>query len=227
MAETGLFDAMYTARALRRYKTDPIPDDVMTKILDAAIRAPSGSNQQNWVFMVVKDAAKKKKISDIYARGAQILSAVYANRPRPPHMDEKQFQVLMKSATYLFEHMHEAPVLLFACLRTEATGPVPNLPPEIASAASKMARIGGSSIYPAVQNIILACRAFGIGTVLTTLHIFFEDEVKEILGLPKEIQTYALLPMGYPINKFGPLKRRPVSEVAFLDTYGNNWKGQA
>jgi nitroreductase len=227
MAETGLFDAMYTARALRRYKTDPIPDDVMTKILDAAIRAPSGSNQQKWVFMVVKDVAKKKKISDIYARGAQILSAVYANRPRPPHMDEKQFQVLMNSATYLFEHMHEAPVLLFACLRTEATGPVPNLPPEIASAASKMARIGGSSIYPAVQNIILACRAFGIGTVLTTLHIFFEDEVKEILGLPKEIQTYALLPMGYPINKFGPLKRRPVSEVAFLDNYGNNWKGQA
>ncbi len=215
---------MYTARALRRYKTDPIPDDVMTKILEAAIRAPSGSNQQNWVFMVVKDAAKKKKISDIYARGAQILAGVYANRPRPPHMDEKQFQTLMNSATYLFEHMHEAPVLLFAGLRTDGTGPVPNLPPEIAGQMGKMARIGGSSIYPAVQNIILACRAFGIGTVLTTLHIFFEDEVKEILGLPREIQTYALLPMGYPINKFGPLKRRPVSEVAFLDSYGNNWK---
>jgi nitroreductase len=215
---------MYTARALRRYKTDPIPDDVMTKILDAAIRAPSGSNQQNWVFVVVKDAAKKKKISDIYARGAQILSAVYANRPRPPHMDEKQFQTLMNSAMYLFDHMHEAPVLLFACLRTEAGGPTPNLPPEIMSQMGKMVRLGGSSIYPAVQNIILACRSFGIGTVLTTLHIFFEDEVKEILGLPKEIQTYALLPMGYPINKFGPLKRRPVSEVAYLDTYGNNWK---
>jgi len=227
MAEMTLFDAMYSARALRRYKTDPIPDDVMTRILQAATQAPSGSNQQNWVFMVVKDAAKKKKISDIYARGAQILTAVYANRPRPPHMDEKQFQTLMNSALYLFDHMNEAPVLLFACLRTEATGPVPNLPPEIAAAASKMVRIGGSSIYPAVQNIILACRAFGIGTVLTTLHVFFEDEVKEILGLPKEIQTYALLPMGYPINKFGPLKRRPVSEVAFLDSYGNNWKGQA
>jgi nitroreductase len=228
MAETGLFDTMYTARALRRYKTDPIPDDVITKILDAAIRAPSGSNQQNWVFVVVKDAAKKKKISDIYARGAQILSAVYANRPRPPHMDEKQFQTLMNSAMYLFDHMHEAPVLLFACLRNETpAGPMPNLPPEIAAQAAKMARLGGSSIYPAVQNIILACRAFGIGTVLTTLHIFFEDEVKEILGLPREIQTYALLPMGYPINKFGPLKRRPVSEVAFLDSYGNNWKGKA
>src|SRR3984893_3988684 len=226
MAEIGLFEAMYTARALRRYKTDPIPDDVITKILDAGIRAPSGSNQQNWVFVVVKDAAKKKKISDIYARGAQILSAVYANRPRPPHMDEKQFQTLMNSAMYLFDHMHEAPGLLFACLRLEVPeGAAPNLRAEIMSQMSKMARLGGSSIYPAVQNIILACRAFGIGTVLTTLHIFFEDEVKEILGLPREVQTYALLPMGYPINKFGPLKRRPVSEVAFLDTYGNNWKG--
>ncbi|HLI80594.1 MAG TPA: nitroreductase family protein [Candidatus Binataceae bacterium] len=225
MAEIGLFETMYTARALRRYKTDPIPDDVMTKILEAGTRAPSGSNQQNWIFMVVKDAAKKKKISDIYARGAKILSTVYANRPRPPHMDEKQFQTLMNSAMYLFDHMSEAPVLLFAGLRTDTGGPVPNMPPEVAAQMGKMARIGGSSIYPAVQNIILACRAFGIGTVLTTLHIFYEDEVKEILGLPKDIQTYALLPMGYPINKFGPLKRRPVSEVAFLDTYGNNWKG--
>jgi nitroreductase len=224
MAEAGLFETMYTARALRRYKTDPIPDEVITKILDAAIRAPSGSNQQNWVFVVVKDAAKKKKISEIYARGAKILSTVYANRPRPAHMTEKEFQVLMNSAMYLFDHLEEAPVQLFACLRADTGGPIPNMPPEVAAQMGKMARIGGSSIYPAVQNIILACRAFGIGTVLTTLHIFYEEEVKEILGLPRDIQTYALLPMGYPINKFGPLKRRPVSEVAYLDTYGNNWK---
>lgn len=225
MAEMGVFETMNSARALRRYKPDPIPDDVITKILDAGIRAPSGSNQQNWVFVVVKDAAKKKKISDIYARGAQILATIYANRPRPAHMDEKQFQMLWNSANYLFEHMNEAPVLLFACLRNDTGGPIPNMPPEVAAAAAKMGRVGGSSIYPAVQNIILACRAFGIGTVLTTLHIFYEEEVKAILGLPADISTYALLPMGYPINKFGPLKRRPVSEVAFLDGYGNNWKG--
>jgi len=174
---------------------------------------------------VVKDAAKKKKISDIYARSAQIVAGMYANRPRPPHMDEKQYQTLMKSATYLFEHMYEAPVLLFAGLRIDGTAPMQNLPPEIAGKMGTMARSSGSSIYPAVQNIILACRAFGIGTVLTTVHLFFEDEVKEILGLPREVQTYALLPMGYPINKFGPVKRRPVREVAYLDSYGNNWKG--
>ena len=225
MAEIGLFEAMNTARALRRYKPDPIPNGVMTKILEAATRAPSGSNQQNWVFMVVKDPEKKKKISDIYHRGGAILTAVYSNRPRPPHMDEKQYNTLLNSAGYLFEHMNEAPVLLLACLRQEGMGPVENLPKEITSKMGSMARISGSSIYPAVQNIILACRAFGIGTVLTTLHAFFEDEVKEIVGLPREIQTYALMPMGYPINKFGPIKRRPVSEVAFLDSYGQNWKG--
>jgi nitroreductase len=225
MAEIGLFEAMYTARALRRYKTDPIPDDVITKILDAAIRAPSGSNQQNWVFVVVKDPAKRKKISGIYARGAQMVSGFYASRSRPPHMDEKQYQTLMNSASYLFEHLHEAPVLLFPCLRVEGMGSLPNPLLEIAGKMSPMAHASGASIYPAVQNIILACRAFGIGTVLTTLHLFFEDEVKGILGLPREVQTYALMPMGYPINKFGPVKRRPVSEVAYLDSYGNNWKG--
>jgi len=224
MAEIGLFEAMYTARALRRYKTDPIPDDVITKILDAAIRAPSGGSAQNWIFMVVKDPVRRKKISEIYARCATILAGAYANRPTPAHMEEKQFQMMMKSANYLFEHMDEAPVLLFAGLRIETASPAPSLPKEIAGRAGGMARIGGSSIYPAVQNIILASRAFGIGTVLTTLHVFYEDEVKEILGLPKEVQTYALLPMGYPVNKFGPLKRRPVGEVAFLDSYGNNWK---
>ena len=88
-----------------------------------------------------------------------------------------------------------------------------------------LARMGEPSIYPAVQNIILACRAFGLGTVLTTIHMFFEDEVKAILGLPAEVQTYALLPIGYPRDKFGPIRRRPIGEVVCLDRYGNRWKG--
>ena len=225
MAEIGLFEAMYSARALRRYKPDPVPDEVIGKILDAGIRAPSGSNQQNWVFLVVKDAAKRKKIGEIYRKAGGILMKLYATRSRPEHMDEKQFETLMKSATYLIEHMGEAPVHLFTCMRNEGGAPPANLPQDVANAMRVMVRIGGSSIYPAVQNIILAARSFGIGTVLTTIHIFYEDEVKALLGLPAEIQTYALLPMGYPINKFGPVKRRPVSEVAYLDSYGNSFKG--
>jgi nitroreductase len=225
MAEIGLFEAMYSSRALRRYKPDPVPDEVITKILDAAIRAPSGSNVQNWIFVVVKDPELKKKVGAIYRKGGEILMKIYAARERPAHMDDRQYNLLLNSATYLFEHMHEAPVLLFACLRNEPAPTQPiEFPPEAMAGLKHVGRMAGSSIYPAVQNIILACRGLGLGTVLTTLHMFFEDEIKKLLNLPDDVQTYALLPIGYPINKFGPVKRRPVSEVAFKDRYGNNWK---
>ncbi len=225
MAEIGLFEAIYTARALRRFKPDPVPDDIITKILDAAIRAPSDSNEQTWLFVVVKDPEQRRRIGDVYRKGGGILMALYANRTKPEHMDQKQYDKLMASATYLIDHMGDAPVLLLACLKPGQVGAQPvQLPPEAQAALRNLARMGGSSIYPAVQNIILACRAFGLGTVLTTIHMFYEDEVKAILGLPPEVQTYALLPIGYPIDKFGPIRRRPVSEVACLDRYGNPWK---
>jgi len=226
MAEIGLFEAIYTARALRRFKPDPVPDDVITKILDAAIRAPSGSNEQTWLFVVVKDPEQRRRIGEVYRKGGGILMALYANRTRPEHMDQKQYDKLMASATYLIDHMGDAPVLLLACLKPGQVGAQPvQLPPEAQAALRNLARMGGSSIYPAVQNIILACRAFGLGTVLTTIHMFYEDEVKAILGLPPEVQTYALLPIGYPSDKFGPIRRRPVNEVVCLDRYGNPWKG--
>ena len=225
MAEMDLFEAIYTARAIRRFKPDPVPDEVITKVLDAAIRAPSGSNEQSWEFIVVKDAAQRKKIGDVYRKGGNILMALYANRTKPPHMSQETYDKLMASAMYLLDHMADAPVLLLACLKqTPLAGPPPQFPPDAAAGLKNMARMGGSSIYPAVQNIILACRAFGLGTVLTTIHMFYEDEVKAILGLPPEVQTYALMPIGYPRGKFGPIKRRPITEVAYLDGYSKHWK---
>jgi len=224
--QIGLFEAMYTARAIRRLKSDPVPNEIITKVLDAAIRAPSGSNNQNWVFIVVEDAAQRKKIADIYRKGGQLLQALYQNRERPAHMTEKQQARLLASATYLFEHMNDVPVILLAGLKVVPMAPPSGpVPPEIMGAMKTMQRLSGSSIYPAVQNIILACRAFGLGTVLTTIHAFFEDEVRGILDLPADIQTYALLPIGYPIDKFGPVKRIPVNQVAYLDRYGKNWPG--
>jgi nitroreductase len=226
MAEIGLFDAIYTARSIRRFKPDPVPDDVITKVLDAAIRAPSGSNEQSWEFVVVKDTAQRKKIGDVYRKGGGILMALYANRTKPPHMSQETYDKLMASAMYLLDHMAEAPVLLLACLKqTPMAGPPPQFPPDAMAGLKNMPRMSGSSIYPAVQNIILACRGLGLGTVLTTIHMFYEDEVKAILGLPPEVQTYALMPIGYPRGKFGPIKRRPVTEVAYLDNYGKHWKG--
>ncbi|HUY27004.1 MAG TPA: nitroreductase family protein [Candidatus Binataceae bacterium] len=226
MAEMGIFDAMYTARALRRFKPDPVPDEVMTKVLDAAIRAPSGSNAQSWLFIVVKDAAQRKKLGEIYRKAGDILFAMYTGRTKPAHMSQANYEKLTASATYLVQHMGDAPVLLLACLKQIApAGPPPKLPPEELAKMHTMARTSGSSIYPAVQNIILACRALGLGTCLTTIHMYYEDEVREVLGLPPEVQTYAMMPIGYPSDKFGPIRRRPVSEVVCLDRYGNPWKG--
>jgi nitroreductase len=226
MAEIGLFEAIYSARALRRFKPDPVPDEVITRVLDAAVRAPSGSNAQNWIFIAIKDAGQRAKISEIYKKAGQILMGLYANQPRPAHMDEKQYNKVLASATYLFEHMHEVPVLLLLALRSDRqAGAGSAQQPEINDLMRKMIRMSGSSIYPAVQNVILACRGLGLGTVLTTIHIFYEDEVKAILGLPDEIDTYALMPIGYPRDKFGPVRRRPLNEVAFLDRFGNPWRG--
>ncbi len=226
MADIGLFEAIHSARAIRRLKPDPVPDELITKVLDAAIRAPSGSNNQDWVFVVVKDAGKRKKIGEIYRRGAALLQKVYENRERPPHISEEDEAKLLKSATYLFEHMGEVPVMLFPCLKQAAIpASAAALPPEMAGAMRSMARMSGSSIYPAVQNIILACRGVGLGTVLTTIHMFFEDEVRAILKLPKEVQTYALMPIGFPKGKFGPIKRKPLNEVAVLDEWGKPWPG--
>ncbi len=94
---------------------------------------------------------------------------------------------------------------------------------EILEGMKAMERFAGASIYPAVQNIILACRAFGLGTVLTTLHAILEDEVKAVLEIPKDVTTWALMPIGYPVNKFGPVKRKPINEVAFQDRWGTAW----
>src|ERR1700730_13703857 len=224
MVEIGLFEAMYTARALRRFKPDPVPDDVMTKVLDAGIRAPSGSNAQSWLFVVVKDAEKRSQLGAIYKKASQILIALYPERPRPSHFTEEQYRRFISSVTYLFVHMHEAPVLLLACLKSAPPGAAAGaLSPEVQSAMAKAARTQGASIYPAVQNIILACRAFGLGTVLTTIHAFFEEEVKAIVNLPPDVQTYALLPIGYPEGHHYPVRRKPVSEVACLDGYGTPW----
>lgn len=230
MEEIGLFEAIHSARALRRFKPDPVPDQIISKILDAAIRAPTASNYQNWVFVVVKDPERRRRVADVYRKVGDAIRPVIANlfhgAPASETELERQRRKLNDSVLYLFENMHVPPVLLLACLK-----PVPPywqnaaVPDNILSGMKSMARFDSSSIYPAVQNIILACRAFGLGTVLTTLHAVLEDEVKAALEIPREVETWALLPIGYPIDKFGPVKRKPISEVACLDRWGDPWPG--
>jgi nitroreductase len=227
MPDVALFEAIYTARALRRLKPDPVPDDVITRVLDAAIRAPSGGNAQNWAFIVVRDAEKRRQLGAIYRKASDEVSAIYAARGKPAHMTQDQFDRLMAAGAHLWHHLGDAPVLLVPCLTTREMPPPAALPPPVQARypahLAYQERIRGASIYPAVQNIILACRGLGLGTVITTNHLLYEDDVRAVLDIPSDAFTFALMPIGYPRGSYGPLARKPVNEVAYADGWGNPW----
>jgi len=218
MAEMGFFEVIYSTRALRRFKPDPVPDELISKVLDAAIQAPSGSNEQNWLFMVVTEQGQRKRVADVYRKAAQrahlpdYIKAKFSG-------GDRQGRLIADSVLHLVEHIHEVPVLIVPCLN------VGNAASQDPKFRERMGRLEGGSIYPAIQNLMLACRVVGLGTVLTTIHALYEDELKEILGLPAEYSTFALLPVGFPTDKFGPVKRKPITQVAHRDRYGNNWPG--
>ncbi|MEJ0016388.1 MAG: nitroreductase family protein [Acetobacteraceae bacterium] len=229
MTEIGVFEAIHSARSLRRLKPDPVPETLITQVLDAAIRASSGGNAQNWVFLVVRDPALRQGLGAIYRKASDIAAAMYAARGRPAHLTEAQFQRMMRGGAYLWDHMGEAPVIVIPCLRRPVVPPAEALAPAMQAQheaeLAYAARIRGASIYPAVQNIILACRALGLGTTITTNHLRCEDEVRALLGIPAEVDSFAMMPIGWPIDRFGPLTRRPLPEVAFADRWGTAWPG--
>jgi nitroreductase len=227
--DIGLFEAMYTARSLRHFKPDPVPDALITRVIDAAIRASSGGNTQHWSFIVVRDAEVKRQLAALYRKASDYASAVYASRPRPAHLTDEQYRQFLSNSGYLWDHMEDAPVILVPCLAKREPPERASLPDSVQARydahLANLQRISGSSIYPAVQNIILACRGLGLGTVITTNHILYEDEVKAVLGVPDTVATFALMPIGYPTRKYGPLTRKPVAEVTFADRWGAAWPG--
>jgi nitroreductase len=229
MIGLDVFEAIHTARAMRKLKPDPVPEALITRILDAAIRAPSAGNAQGWAFIVVRDAEQRRKLGAIYRTASDIASAMYAARGRPPHLTEAQFQAMLSAGAYLWDHMSDAPVILVPCQKQ------PSLPPPECLSSDMSARyadeeryverVRGASIYPAVQNIILACRALGLGTLITTNHVRCEDQVKAVLGIPDDVSTFAMMPIGYPTGQFGPVTRRPVAEIAYADRWSEKWPG--
>jgi nitroreductase len=215
MAEPGIFEIIYSTRAMRRLKPDPIPEETLKKIVDAGIRAPSGGNVQEWAFLLVRDPELKTFIRDYYWNTWQRISAQgsFSLNDLPPPQRR-----MLNAAADLAAHLDEAPVLLLACAHKEYT-PIAkmNVP-----RASHLAVYG--SIFPAVQNILLACRALGIGATLTTIHSFFEDSLKQKLGVPDHMEIAAMIPMGYPRGKFGPVSRNPVEDVIHWDRWGQQHK---
>jgi nitroreductase len=136
---------------------------------------------------------------------------------------------MLTTGAYLWDHLGDAPVLLVPCLHQRDLPAREALAPEwrqhYEAERAYLDRIRGASIYPAVQNIILACRGFGLGTVITTNHLRLEAELKELLGIPTEVDTFALMPIGWPLGRFGPVSRRPLSEVTHADAWSRTWPG--
>ena len=171
----------------------------------------------------MRDPEQRQKLGAIYPKASDIAEAMYAARGRPPHLTERQFARLMATGSHLWRHMGEAPVLLLPCGRRPVLPPREALAPDIAACweceVAYVERIRGASIYPAVQNIILACRALGLGTVITTNQSAARTRSRRCAAPPKEVSTFALMPIGWPLDRFGPLTRRPLAEVAHADRW--------
>ena len=200
-----VFEIIHSTRAMRRLKSDPVPDDLIDKVLAAGLAAANGGNRQTWRFIVVKDPDVKKAVQVYYKQAFDdIIGPHYASSAPPPGVEQDAYHRQHLAVEYLTEHFHEAPVWIVACLET---GGMPTN------------RGSGASIYPAVQNMLLACRALGLGATLTTRHMFHAEKVDEILGIPEGAHSYAIVPIGYPIGNFGPV-RRSSEGMIFQDKWG-------
>jgi len=205
-----LFETMETCRAMRRLKPDSVPDELIAKILHAGTCAPSGGNAQKWRFLVLKDRKVKDAATAWYKKAYdEIIGPRYSTVAPPPGVSPERFKAQQNAVSYLTDHFAEAPVWIVACLE-DGANPGPS---------------AGASIYPAVQNMVLACRAVGLGTTLTNRHMFFQKEVDNALGLPEGVHSYAILPIGYPMGKFGPVKRAALKDVVYQDKWGQPYAG--
>ena len=205
-----VFEALYTTRAMRRGKEDPIPDEIIKTMIDSAIRAPSGSNRQDWRFVAVTDQEVRTKLADIYKETWDYYVKSFYNNSSDLGAsnlkDKEQIDTVRRisnSASWLAENYEKVPLLVLVFSRNDPTG---------------------SSIYPAIWSLMLAARGHGIGTCLTTVMSFKTEEVYKILDIPadKGWTLNATITAGYPLGKWGVATRKPVEEVTFLNKWGES-----
>ena len=194
-----LGEAVFSQRAIRRFRPEPIPDSVLQDLLEAAIRAPNGGNFQPWHFLVIRDPELRAQFAPLYREAwwaKRRDEGINGPEDIPPGKNTR------RSAMRLAEQIGQAPVIVLLC----ATG----------RGAASMA-----SVIPAAQNLLLAARALGIGGTITTLHLQVEERVHRLLGIPDSAQVVYCLPLGYPRGSFGPVQRKPLSEVCSYERWGN------
>lgn len=210
------FDAIMTLRSMRRLTNDPpVTEADIERCLRAAVQAPSGGNVQPWQFVVLMDRTQRERVATLVQRAAErYLAALDAVRqPSDDPAAERSWGRNVELTRHLAMHLAEVPSVLFVLT------PYPNR----LSDDEGPIEIGGleASIFPAVQNFLLAARDLGLGTTLTTLVKVYEDEVKEVCGIKAHHEIVALVPVGRPLGSFGTPPRRPAETVTSWDTYGN------
>ncbi len=200
-----LFEIMRTTRSMRRLKSDPVPDALLNQVLEAGTFAANGGNMQSWRFLVIRDPAIKAAAGAWYTKAwHEVVGPRYRSGGPAPGTTPERFARMLAAAEHLADHLHEAPVWIVPCL----SGP----------------RGSGASIFPAVQNMLLAARAVGLGTTLTTLYLMQEKEAEAAMGLPNDVHSYAILPVGFPMGKFGPVRRAPLADVVYQDKWGSAYQ---
>ncbi len=203
-----VYEALYTTRAMRRVSPDPVPYPVQARILDAAIRAPSGGNAQNWRFILVDDPAVKAELGPLYRDSlGQLWATAYRDRVErarnaPGEPESAATLRMVASAQHLADHFEDVPLFLMAFTRGDSSG---------------------GSIFPAVWSAQLAARAEGVGSALTSvLGHFHGPEAMEILGVPAGHgwTMVCCVSFGYPTGRWGVAPRRPVPQIAYRNAWG-------
>jgi nitroreductase len=195
-----VIEAMETCSAARYLKPDPVPQELIERVIYAATRASSPGNSQEWDFIVVRDPEAKRKIRDLIAPRFQAMRTEISGSSRVANK-------MIAGATHLAETLDRAPAIIFVC------GPVAyprNAPLE---------QFVWSALYPAAQNLIVAARSLGLGTVFTTFHMFAESELREVLGIPQEIKFGVMIPIGWPEKDFVKVTRKPIAKVIHWDKW--------
>ena len=201
LGANDIWEVMFTQRAIRYWVEEPVSRELIERVIEAASKAPSGSNHQPWMFVVAdRDPVKTslaEALRDYYEEGP--LKTLVESSQKT---EDSSQRLMMSGAENFFTNLRTAPAIIIPCLY------------KLSSPTSEMnTLIAGSSIYLAVQNMLLAARALGLGTLMTTSHSLIEEVIRDVCKIPDDAQPAALIPIGFPAVKFGPTKRKPVRDI--------------
>jgi len=208
------FDLVGNVRAMRRLKPDPVPEALLMQVLNAGVQAASGQNTQPWEFVVISDVQEKAWFAEQYK--AAMESRFSLSREEIAGGDSKLSRQ-MRAVLYQIDHLHETPYLVLVCGLRDWPFKVP---PE---ARVGLAPPNFGAVYPCVQNMLLACRAVGLGAALTTMHQVFEDELHAYFEIPEDYGVVVTIPIGWPIGNFGPVRRIPAEKKTHVNRWGQRW----